>query len=406
MTPLFPLGFLDQGWYLVIIFFIGLFFGLVLEQSGFSSSRKLAGVFYGYDFVVLKVFFTAGITAMTGLVILGYFGIVEMGSIVVNSNFLVSAVVGGAIMGFGFILGGFCPGTSITGAVIGKIDAMVFIAGIFLGIFVFGAFDTTFNKLFTGHYFDHELLSDTLGIGKHLLVFLFVLMALAAFGVASYFEKRSTRGLKPTNKIYTRLGAEVAIAILIGFIILFLPQERSSGFAEPGEKKVLESVTDEAVLMNADEVAYLILHNPKRVNLVDVRTEAEFNTFHLPAATHIPLANLTDRTYKELFNDPLKKHVLVSNGGVDASKALVILTRKGYKRLYVLEGGMNSFVETIFKDNTPPEGLKAFDEISKYRFRQRAAALFSGEEGELNLPQVKNKANIPVVTAKPTGGGC
>ncbi len=51
---------------LVVALFLGIGFGFVLEQAGFSSSRRLAGVFYGYDFTVLRVFFTAAVTAMSG----------------------------------------------------------------------------------------------------------------------------------------------------------------------------------------------------------------------------------------------------------------------------------------------------------------------------------------------------
>lgn len=406
MTPLYPLGIIDQGWYLLIIFFIGLFFGLVLEQSGFSSSRKLAGVFYGYDFVVLKVFFTAGITAMSGLVILGYLGMVDLSLITVNSNFLVSAVTGGVIMGFGFVLGGFCPGTSVTGAVIGKIDAMFFIGGIFIGIFIFGTFDATFNKLYTGYYFDHEMLSTTLGISKHLLIFLFILMALGAFIVATYFERKSTKGLKPTNKLYPRLGAEFLMAILIGVIILFLPQQKAKGVMQSTEKEVMEALADPSMVMGADELAYIILNNPKKATLVDLRSAEEYNRFSLPGSVHIPVADVLMREHRELWNDPLKKKVLITNGGIEAAEVQTLLLRKGYREVCVLDGGLNRFTEVIFKENEAPEGTLGIAELSRYRFRKRAAALFGGEAGELDLPQAARKNAAPVLSAKPTSGGC
>ena len=66
MGPLIPYGIIGAQWDLVIALLIGIAFGFVLESSGFSSSRKLAGVFYGYDFTVLRVFFTAAITATHG----------------------------------------------------------------------------------------------------------------------------------------------------------------------------------------------------------------------------------------------------------------------------------------------------------------------------------------------------
>jgi hypothetical protein len=83
---------------LIIALLIGIGFGFVLEQAGFSSSRKLAGVFYGYDFTVLRVFFTAAVTAMSGSLLLAYFGYLDLQSIYVNPTWLMPAIVGGVIM--------------------------------------------------------------------------------------------------------------------------------------------------------------------------------------------------------------------------------------------------------------------------------------------------------------------
>src|SRR5210317_2044722 len=138
MGPIIPLFNISQEINLLIAFLIGIGFGFALEQAGFSSSRKLAGMFYGYDITVLKVFFTAAITAMLGLLFMNYMGMIDMSIVYVNDYFMSSAIIGGVIMGAGFIIGGFCPGTSVCAAAIGKIDAMYFIGGSFVGIFLFG----------------------------------------------------------------------------------------------------------------------------------------------------------------------------------------------------------------------------------------------------------------------------
>ena len=130
MGPLAINEIISENTNLFLAFIIGIGFGFVLEQSGFSSSRKLAGVFYGYDTVVLKVFFTAAITAMLGLLFFSLFGWIDLDLVYVNPTYLTSAIVGGVIMGAGFIMGGYCPGTSFCGASIGKIDAFVFIGGL------------------------------------------------------------------------------------------------------------------------------------------------------------------------------------------------------------------------------------------------------------------------------------
>ncbi len=147
--PLLPMGIIGQGWDLVIAVLIGMAFGYVLESAGFSSSRKLAGVFYGYDFTVLRVFFSAAFTAMLGLLYFSYMGWIDLSMIYVNNTYVIAAIVGGLIMGLGFITGGFCPGTSLCAVAIGKIDAMVFTGGMFVGILLFSeAF-----PLFEGIYY-------------------------------------------------------------------------------------------------------------------------------------------------------------------------------------------------------------------------------------------------------------
>ena len=69
MGPLIPNGVIPYEWNNIIAILIGIFFGFILEASGFSSSRKLAGVFYGYDFAVLKVFFTAALVSLIGILL-------------------------------------------------------------------------------------------------------------------------------------------------------------------------------------------------------------------------------------------------------------------------------------------------------------------------------------------------
>ena len=74
MGPLTYFDIISTEWNYVIALLIGMGFGYIMEASGFSSSRKLIGEFYGYDFAVLRVFFTATLVAIIGLLYMGYFG--------------------------------------------------------------------------------------------------------------------------------------------------------------------------------------------------------------------------------------------------------------------------------------------------------------------------------------------
>jgi len=146
MGPLVP-DLISNNMNYIVALVIGIFFGAILEQAGFSTSKKLVGLFYGYDFTVLRVFFTAGLTAMIGVMAFDYFGLIDMSLVYINPTFLHSAIVGGFLMGLGFVLGGFCPGTSICAAAIGKIDAMIFVVSAVIGVLIFTEGYPLFEKL-------------------------------------------------------------------------------------------------------------------------------------------------------------------------------------------------------------------------------------------------------------------
>lgn len=190
MGPLIINGVITPETNLLLAFIIGIAFGLVLESSGFSSSRKLAGMFYGYDTVVMKVFFTAAITAMIGLLFFSLFGWINLDLVYINPTYIPSAIGGGVIMGAGFILGGFCPGTSFCGASIGKIDAMIFILGLFVGIFIFAEGYPLWENFYKAGFKGIPKLSDSLGLSDGVLALGVILAAVGMFYVGEWAEKK------------------------------------------------------------------------------------------------------------------------------------------------------------------------------------------------------------------------
>ena len=190
MGPLIPNGIISGDWDFVIAIVLGIFFGFILEASGFSSSRNITGVFYGYNFVVLRVFFTAVIVAMVGLLYFDYFGWLDLSKIFILPTYLWPMILGGVIMGIGFIMGGFCPGTSFTAIAIGKLDGLVFTIGLYLGIFVFSESFPLFTNFYSSGNLGNITLTEVTGIPAAWFAIAFTVIALSAFWGTMFIEKK------------------------------------------------------------------------------------------------------------------------------------------------------------------------------------------------------------------------
>lgn len=122
---------------LAIAFLLGTGFGFCLERAGFGSARKLTAVFYCYDMAVVKVMFTAIVTAMAGLFLLSWLGLLDMAELYVEPTSYAAQALGGLVFGAGFIIGGYCPGTSIAAAATGRKDGFAFAAGMLAGVLAY-----------------------------------------------------------------------------------------------------------------------------------------------------------------------------------------------------------------------------------------------------------------------------
>lgn len=190
MGPLIPNGIIPEDWNYIIAILIGFTFGYILESTGFSSSRKLVGVFYGYDFAVLKVFFTAAVVSVIGLYYMDYLNWLDISELYVHPTYLKPAIFGGIVMGVGFLAGGFCPGTSMCALAIGKIDGIVYTIGLLLGIFIFSESFISLEPLFESSNYGHITLVDTMGFSPYWIIFIFTIIALIAFAFSDWVRSK------------------------------------------------------------------------------------------------------------------------------------------------------------------------------------------------------------------------
>lgn len=113
---------------------IGLAFGFVLERAGFGRAQVLVAQFYGTKMTVYRAMFTAVVTASIGAALLSAAGLLDLRAVTINyPTFLWPMIVGGLLVGAGFVTSGYCPGTSVVAAASGKLDGAFTIIGVVLG---------------------------------------------------------------------------------------------------------------------------------------------------------------------------------------------------------------------------------------------------------------------------------
>ena len=163
-----------------------------------GSSRKLTLQFYLNDLTVFKVMFTAIVTAMLGLFWLSRVGLVDLTQIPLSPTYLAPQIAGGLVFGAGFVIGGYCPGTSCVAAASGKLDGVLVFVGMLAGIVLFAESYGVIREFANSTGLGRISLADLLGIKPGLLVGIVTLAALAAFRLADRIERaRGERLVQP-----------------------------------------------------------------------------------------------------------------------------------------------------------------------------------------------------------------
>ena len=189
-APFFKYGLFGDEASLLVAFAIGIGFGFFLERAGFGSARKLVAQFYLTDLAVFKVMFSAIVTAMLGVTYLAWMGILDLSLVYLVPTYWAAQVVGGLLLGVGFVVGGYCPGTSVAAVATGKIDGLVYVLGIVAGTLTFAGLFPLLRGLYVAGSAGAKTLPQILHLPYGLVVFAVVLMALVGFHGAGLLETR------------------------------------------------------------------------------------------------------------------------------------------------------------------------------------------------------------------------
>jgi rhodanese-related sulfurtransferase len=376
--------------------------------------EKLAAQFYFREMTVLKVMFTGIVVAMLLVFLTSSLGLLDFTRVWVNPTYLWPGIVGGLIMGVGFIIGGFCPGTSIVALSTLKIDGIFFVLGVGFGVFLFGETVFMFEDFWHSSFMDRFVLPQWLNIETGIVVLLVVFMALAMFYAAEISEaifgkkqKLEQINWKPSNK-FKLIGSAVLVFLALNIAFIGQPDaDRRWSWIASEETKKIES---REIYVQSGELLELMQDRQLYLNIMDLRNESDFNLFHLQNAKRIGF----DQATSEGFAAALRKqpsntvNILVSNDEKLSTTAWKLLKAQSVLNLYVLENGINGWLSAISCkapkiDDATPESLK-------YQFKAALGSknCLSGVIGinRHDLPQLEFEKRVRIQKKKTLQGGC
>jgi rhodanese-related sulfurtransferase/uncharacterized membrane protein YedE/YeeE len=389
-----------------IYLLVGLAFGATLETAGFGNSKKLAAQFYFKDLTVFKVMFTAIIVAMTLIFLSSAIGLLDYNLVWVPPTYLWPGIVGGLIMGVGFIVGGFCPGTSLVAMATGKVDGVFFVLGVLAGIFLFGETVSSFAVFFESSFMGRFTLPELFGLDYGVVVLGVVVMALFMFWGAEKIEA-ATRGetaQKAPRRAVPMATALVALAV-VGLVVGQPGNDRRWQMIEAEQGALLEQRT---VQIEPAELLSLMHDSMIKVVLIDVRDERHYNQFHIHDAKLVAMDDLVEESARLIQEPANTVFVTMSNDEGRATEAWKVLRAESLPNVYILEGGVNNWIRTYSDEAFVRDRyvMNRADDEPAFRFELAIGSRHPAAEPVLHSEvEFEPKVKLELKRA-PTGGGC
>jgi hypothetical protein len=137
--------------------------------------------------------FSAIVVTAFGLYGLKAAGLMEADTVFVPTALLMASAVGGALVGAGFAVGGYCPGTSVVGLFSGRLDALVFLVGLLLGTVAFAGLYGPVIESIMGMWElqSGDTMTDAFGIPELAMLGILTAALVGVFYAGSWFERRS-----------------------------------------------------------------------------------------------------------------------------------------------------------------------------------------------------------------------
>jgi rhodanese-related sulfurtransferase len=200
----------------------------------------------------------------------------------------------------------------------------------------------------------------------------------------------------------------VFVLIIIGLILAFSPINQSMRSNESAEE-IAKQIASKEDHISAEELGQMIIDGDPNFLVIDLRSNEEYNNFHINPSINIPLETLLiHETLENLSKEKLI--ILYSNGGTHAAQAWVLLQQQGFKNTTVLLGGLNYWVD-VYTNPEPPEGNYADHDLFRYQFLKSAGPKLLGTAQKIESKSdekkpIKLKPRVRKKKKKAADEGC
>jgi len=264
---------------------LGMGFGFTLERAGFGRATTLAAQFYGGDNRVLKVMFSAIVTAAVGLGLFAGLGWLDLAALRIPETFIWPHLVGGILLGVGFVVSGYCPGTAVVAAGSGRIDGLFALLGIMAGSVLFGVLFPWLQGFYVSGALGVVTLPALLGLPWVVVAMGVVLMAVGAFYGAEALERwvarrRHEPGPAAAPRLRNRVFWGLGLATAAGLATLLWPPHEGRA-AVPAPAKLITPL----------ELAQRLAAGTAPTYLVDLRPTATCQAKRIPGALCLPASD-------------------------------------------------------------------------------------------------------------------
>lgn len=307
-------------------------------------------------------------------------------------------LIGGLLLGVGFIVSGYCPGTSVVGAASGHIDAWVTFGGVTLGSLLYSEIQPSIVAFHNSGELGARFLYDALGVPPQVLAVGVVLMAVGCFigaeKVEAIFTKKraALQGSDDEPRATHPFARRLAFATF-GFVTVLVVATLVAPVP------TTDASIQQPLLIGPSELAHRVLEEPWNIRIVDARAHEACAKERVPGSECVPAEDVGNLGLEYV---PGHKDLIVVTA--DSSQAVPPATLGYPGRIFVLENGFEAWKQFALTIPEPPGPAASDDDRADYLFQAALYQSLSGEGGAAPPPPAPTAVYIP--KKKKGGGGC